>query len=208
MIPFSSSVKDLGLLIDQHLTWHPQVNDVSRKIFFKIHSLKRLQKFLPLQTKAHICQTLLLPILDYGDVCYLDLSEQLLDKLERLQNLCIRFIFGLRKYDHISEYRSRLKWVEIRDRRNLHLLTLLYNILNYPRFPTYLRSRFQYLAEHGRELRSKDENTLLIPQHRTVFYGESFTVRASRLWNQVDTYIRSAPSVSVFKNRLKSHYLT
>ena len=116
------------------MSWHPQVNDVSRKIFFKIHSLKRLQKFLPLQTKAHICQTLLLPILDYGDVCYLDLSEQLLDKLERLQNLCIRFIFGLRKYDHISEYRSRLKWVEIRDRRNLHLLTLLYNILNYPRF--------------------------------------------------------------------------
>ena len=152
--------------------------------------------------------TLLLPILDYGDVCDLDLSEQLLDKLERLQNLCIRFIFGLRKYDHISEYRSRLKWVEIRDRRNLHLLTLLYNILNYPRFPTYLRSRFHYLAEHGRELRSKDENTLLIPQHRTAFYGESFTVRASRLWNQVDTSVRSAPSVSVFKNRLKSHYLT
>ena len=135
VIPFLTTVKDLGLLIDQNLTWQPHLNDVNSRIFSIIHSLKRLQNFIPLKTKVHLCQTLLLPLLDYGDVCYLNITEQLLNKLERLQNLCIRYVFGLRKFDHISEFRSRLNWVAIRDRRNFHTLSLLYNILNNPHSP-------------------------------------------------------------------------
>ena len=104
VIPYSSTIKDLGLLIDQNLSWQLQV-------FSRIHSLKRLQQFIPIATKIHLCQTLLLPLLDYGDVCYLDRTEDRLNKLERLQNVCIRYIFGLRKYDHISKFRSQLNWL-------------------------------------------------------------------------------------------------
>ncbi|CAG9138106.1 unnamed protein product [Plutella xylostella] len=101
-IPFSSTVKDLGVTIDENLSWVPQVNSVSRRIFASLHSLLPLKNFLPFQTKRSLAMSLLLPILDYADVCYLDLTEALLNKLERLQNTCIRFIFGLRKYDHVS----------------------------------------------------------------------------------------------------------
>ena len=208
VIPFSSTVKDLGLLIDQNLSWQPQVNNVSRRIFSKIHSLKRLQQFIPIKTKVHLCQTLLLPVLDYGDVCYLDLTEDRLNKLERLQNLCIRYIFGLRKYDHVSEFRARLNWVEIRDRRNLHILSLLFNILKNPHSPSYLNSRFTALAAHGLGLRSESLLTLLIPKHSTVFYEHSFTVCAAKLWNKLDPDIRNASSIYAFKSRLKKLFLS
>ncbi|MDW0176924.1 MAG: reverse transcriptase family protein [Nitrososphaeraceae archaeon] len=208
VIPFTSTVKDLGLLIDQNLSWQPQVNSVGRKIFSRIHSLKRLQQFIPIKTKVHLCQTLLLPVLDYGDVCYLDLTEDRLNKLERLQNLCIRYIFGLRKYDHISEFRSRLNWVEIRDRRNLHILCLLFNILKNPRSPAYLHSSFTALAAHGLGLRSENLLTLLIPKHSSSFFQYSFTVHAAKLWNKLDPAIRNAPSIHAFKSRLKKLYLT
>ena len=128
-----------------------------------MHSLKRLQNCIPFKTKVHLCQTLLLPLLDYGDVCYLDLTEDRLNKLERLQNLCIRYVFGLRKYDHITEYRSQLKWVGIRDRRHLHMLTLLFNILHNPHTPTYLSSRFKDLSAHGLGLRSETRSFSLFP---------------------------------------------
>ncbi|CAG9113625.1 unnamed protein product [Plutella xylostella] len=49
-----------------------------------------------IMTKLSLATSLLLPILDYADVCYLDVTEALLNNLERLQNTCIRFIFGLR----------------------------------------------------------------------------------------------------------------
>ncbi|MDW0176719.1 MAG: reverse transcriptase family protein, partial [Nitrososphaeraceae archaeon] len=207
-IPFSSTVKDLGLLIDQNLSWQPQVNDVGRRIFSRIHSLKRLQKFIPTKTKVHLCQTLLLPLLDYGDVCYLNLTEDRLNKLNCLQNVCIRYIFGLRKYDHISEFRSRLNWVEIRDRRNIHALSLLFNVLNNPNSPSYLSSRFTVLSAHGRGLRSESLLTLLIPKHNTSFYEHSFTVHAAKLWNQLDPDIQNAPSIQTFKSRLTKQYLS
>ncbi|CAG9104276.1 unnamed protein product [Plutella xylostella] len=130
VIPYVASVKNLGVIMDCTLSWIPQVDAVSKKMFASFHSLKRLQYFLPLNTKVTLAQSLLFPILDYADVSYLDLTEELLNKLERLQNLCIRFIFGLRKYDHISEYRAQLQWLPIRLRRNTHILNILRTALH------------------------------------------------------------------------------
>lgn len=62
--------------------------------------LRSLEVFLPIPTKISLAQSLLL---DYADACYPDFFESLLNKLESLQNLCIRFIFGLRKFDHIFD---------------------------------------------------------------------------------------------------------
>lgn len=85
---------------------------------------------------------LLLPMLDYADTTYLDITEEQLNKLACIQNWCIRFLFGLRKYDHISDYRKKLKWLLIHLCRNTHILTFLYCILFNPASPSYLRERW------------------------------------------------------------------
>ncbi len=44
------------------------------------------------------------------------------------------------------------------------------------------------------------------PRSRLKFKGDrAFAVAAPRLWNQLPTDIKSAPSISVFKSRLKTH---
>ncbi|KAM3963068.1 uncharacterized protein ACR2FA_002828 [Aphomia sociella] len=98
-IDYSEHVKNLGIYFDRTLSWSAQITDLSRKIFGVASSLRRLGNFLPVDTKITLAHTLFLPILDYADTCYPDLTEAQLNKLERLQNICIRFIFGLRKYD-------------------------------------------------------------------------------------------------------------
>lgn len=56
-------------------------------------------------------------------------AEQL-SKLERLQNLAIRFIFGLRlKHDHISNFRAQV------NRCDMHILSFLYRVLYDPNLP-------------------------------------------------------------------------
>ncbi|KAG7310166.1 hypothetical protein JYU34_004718 [Plutella xylostella] len=153
--------------------------------------------------------SLLLPILDYADVCYLDLTEALLNKLERLQNTCIRFIFGLRKYDHVSGYRAKLKWLPIRDRRNLRILCLLFSILHEPNSPSYLKSMFNFLSDtHNRHLRSSHNLLLSLPLHRSGFMLNSFSVTAVRLWNDLPESIRKAPSRPLFKSMVRAHYLS
>lgn len=46
----------------------------------------------------------------YSDVCYYDFNAYLLNKLVRLLNNCIRFVFNFRKYDHVSRLRLELNW--------------------------------------------------------------------------------------------------
>ncbi|CAK1584654.1 unnamed protein product [Parnassius mnemosyne] len=206
-VPYSDTVKNLGVTFDKFLSWAPQISEVSRRMFASVGSLRRLSNFLPIPTKIALAQSLLLPILDYADTCYLNLNEEMLNKLERIQNLCIRFIFGLRKYDHVSEYREKLKWLPIRLRRNTHILSLLYCILFNPTSPTYLKERFEFLGDtHCRSLRSDKNLTLKIPSHNTSFYSKSFSVEAVRLWNSLPLHIRSAQSIDKFKKLVKAHF--
>lgn len=202
-------VKDLGLLIDNNLTWAPQVAEVSRKVFATISSLKRWKNFLPFKTKVALANSLLLPLLDYADIVYIDLSEQLLNKLERLQNMCIRFIFGLRKFDHISQHRQQLGWLPIRQRRNMHALSLLFNILYHPYTPPYLKERFKFLGhDTDFNLRSRSNNLLVLPPSRSSSYSNSFTCRVIKLWNSLPINIRQAESINIFKNRLYKYYIS
>ncbi|CAF4803245.1 unnamed protein product [Pieris macdunnoughi] len=101
-LALNKTVKNLGVFFDQTFSWGHHVKEISRKLYAASSTLRRLSNFLPIRTKTMLAQSLLLPILDYADSCSSDLNEELLDKIERLQNFCIRFIFGLRKYDHVS----------------------------------------------------------------------------------------------------------
>ena len=208
-IPYDKVVKNLGILIDNSLTWDAQIKEVSRKIFASASSINKLRNFLPIPTKIALVQALLLPILDYADSAYSNLNEALLDKLERLQNFCIRIIFGLRKYDHVSEFRTQLQWLPIRRRRDLHMLSLLYNILFNPLSPPYLKQRFQFLhSATDPGVRSSRKLLLQFPQHASHTYSQSFTIKSIRIWNSLPPSIRQSESLSVFKSRVKAHFLT
>ena len=207
-IPYSSTVKNLGLTMDCHLSWEPHINGISKRIYYSLHSLRRLQNFLPVSTKISLVHALLLPLLDYADVCFLDATEELVNKLERLQNQCIRFIYGLRKYDRISHFRKELKMLPIRFRRNTHILCLLFNLLKNHSSPSYLRERFNYLLPRDRPLRTQTSHLLDIPSHNSGFFGDSFTVHSIRLWNALPHTVCSSQSIGIFKRRLKEYYHT
>ncbi|CAH2230256.1 jg20005 [Pararge aegeria aegeria] len=145
-IPFCDSVKDLGVYLDRELSWTVHVKELSQKVFVAMSSLRRLQSFLPIPTKVMLAHSLFLSILDYADASFLNLTEDQLNKLERLQNLAIRFIFGLRKYDHVSVFRQKLKWLPIRRRRDMHVLSLLYCVLFHLNTPSYLKEKFTFLG--------------------------------------------------------------
>ena len=208
VIPLSPHVKDLGLNIDDTLNWNKQVCRISKNVTATLRSLYRFKHFLPAKTKTLLVQSLVLPVIDYADVCCSDLSYDLLNKLDRLLNNCIRFIYGLRKYDHISFYRSQLRWLPIRQRRSLRSLCLLFSIINDPCTPDYLKSYFQVLgSSHNRNLRASENLLLLIPPHRTGFISNSFAVSAIKLWNVLPLDIKKASSKFLFKRKLKEYLL-
>ena len=86
-------------------------------------------------------RALVVPHLDYCSVVYLDCSTNLKDRIQRLSNSCLRYIFGVRRDTHITPYRKRLEWLTCNMRRLYFTSIIMYKILRL-RQPEYLKSTF------------------------------------------------------------------
>ena len=158
-----------------------------------MHSLKRLKNFLPPELKR------ILVHFDYCDILLTELAENLSDKLQHVHNMCIRYIFNTRCYEHISPSFEDLSWLRFNDRRTLHSLVLLFQILR-TSSPNYLASRFHFLSSnHNLSTRSQHILTLSIPYHRTSLYSTSSSVSSSRCWNSLPLDIRGCRTLASFK---------
>jgi len=51
-----------------------------------------------------LSRMLVLSQIDYGDVVYSDLTNELAKRLQHVQNACVRFMFDLRYFDQLSPY--------------------------------------------------------------------------------------------------------
>jgi len=70
-----SSVKYLGLHLDEHLTWHQHTANVLQRVYSRVHCLYRLRP-LPAALLSRLYSVFVLPILDYFDVVWTPSSVQ------------------------------------------------------------------------------------------------------------------------------------
>ena len=206
-VPFLNVVKNLGVLFDSTLSMDAHISHTCNKAMKSIFMLNSLRKFIPDDCKKYLVQALVFPHLFYCDVLLTDINSVQARKLQLVQNACCRFVFGLRKYDHISKFFVKLNWPKLIDFRKFHIACILYQCLHCPYFPAYLKSRFSTLsASHSINTRSGNNRTLAIPQYSLSIYSNSFTVAATRLWNELPISLRNARSLNTFKKGYKALY--
>lgn len=207
IIPFENKVKDLGLILDNHLDWTEHVTAVCQRVFFSLHSLKRMKDLLPFKVRKMLVQQLIIPLFDYCDVVYGRLSGALSNRLQRAQNACVRFIMNIPKFDHITPAFRELNWLKLKQRRSYHSLILLHKII-YRQTPSYLTDSFQLLSTiHNIPTRAAANLTLKIPNHKSTLYNNSFVVSTIRAWNSLPSDLRDTLSEPVFKKKCWQRYL-
>jgi hypothetical protein len=86
------TIKSLGLMLDETLSWNEQVNAITTKVNRGLNVLKRLREFLNLETLLIAYKTLVQPYFDYCSQVWGGLGSTLSDKLQRLQNRAARII--------------------------------------------------------------------------------------------------------------------
>ena len=116
-VVYESSLRILGVVLDSKLYSKEHTAHLSRRIHSLMYRLYHFRKSTNLRLRKHLIQMLLLPIIDYCCLVYCDLSAVLDIKLQRLVNCGIRYIFGVRRCDHISPYRRELGWLTTAARR-------------------------------------------------------------------------------------------
>ena len=199
-------VKNLGIIFDEELTWTRHVNLSIAKAYGKLRHANRFKNFLDEETKWKLTETYVLSQFNYGDIILQNLSDQLQKKIQKLQNGCVRFAFGLRKYDHISEFVKNKKILNMNNRRLLHSLTLMFRIKNY-KAPNYLCNR---ISDHTEIHNHFTRNRLNInpPFARTKLRSMSYFVFISNKFNDLSKKIEvNGISVGIFKKKCREHLL-
>lgn len=126
------------------------------------------------------------------------------NRIQKLQNCCLRFIYGIRRRQGISHKLKEAGWLNMYSRRCLHEGVFFYKILKFKK-PSYLIGKISLRTNvHSRSLRTRI--LLTIPKHHKQLYKKSFSYRIAFVVNKYKIFDFSN-SCSTFRKKLKINFL-
>ena len=189
------------------LTMRDHVTATCCSCFFQLRQLRAIRSSLTTDAAKTLAQAFVGGRLDYCNSLLYGVSEDLLRRLQSVQNAAARFITGARKYDHISPLLRDLHWLPLRQRIIFKIATLMHQCLN-SLAPSYLATDCIAISSMPgrRQLRSAASRQLYIPKTKTMTFGpRSFKVSGPSIWNDLPARLKdSSLSKNSFWKLLKT----
>jgi len=174
--------------------------------FALLRQLQGIRRSVPSSVVQTLVVALVLSRLDYGNAMLVGLPANLLNRLQSVL-AAARSVAGLRRSDHITDTLASSHWLRALQRIKFKLAVTGYRGIHgtAPRYLSDLLHRVSDITSR-RRIRSSTSSELVIPLSRLVTVGDrSFAVAGPRLWNTLPEDITSAPSLLVFRRKLKTH---
>ena len=95
--------RDLGVFIDQYLTYDEHLTQTAAKCLCKLVQINRIKHLLDKETLLLLINAFVFSKLFYCSTVWSNTSKSNVNKLQRVQNFAARIILGFRKFDHISQ---------------------------------------------------------------------------------------------------------
>jgi len=203
----ASVVRDLGIYIDSDVSMRSHVTRTVSACFAVLRQLRSIRRSVSLPVIQSLVSSLVLSRLDYGNATLAGIPSYLLKRLQSVMNAAARLVFSSSRFEHITPLLHQLHWLKAQERIQFKLAVLVYKCLH-GAAPAYLADDLHQPAEleARRRLRSASTSSLLIRRTRLSTIGDrAFPVAAARVWNCLPQHITSAPSLPVFRSRLKTH---
>ena len=93
-VPYVETAENQGVTIDSKFTWKPQVEAVAKRVNRALYSLNFFRLFTTLELRKRLVSALVLSHLEHCSTVYSYISGDLKEKLQKLQNKCIKYVTG------------------------------------------------------------------------------------------------------------------
>ena len=141
-------------------------------------------------------------VTDFCSIIWGNCPKYVLADLEKIQKRAARIILNQDINTRSHVLFSELRWMPLADRIDYHRSIQLYKCLNNNNNQG-LNELFQYTKNiHNYSTRSSKSNHL----HAQICHKKSFTYTGVNSWNKIPNSIKTAPSLSSFKNSYTQHY--
>ena len=189
----------------QNLTMEAHIKYVEKSCNFQIRNIHRIRRFLSESTCKTLVQALVTSRMDYCNSLLIGMPKCDLHRLKKVQHSAARLVSKPNRSEDITSVLEDLHWLQIPERIKFKVLLLTYKALH-GEAPNYILDLLR-TYKPTRSLRCENRPPRLItPKYEHERTGKRcFSASAPQLWNDLPGHIRSAQSVSTFKEFLKTH---
>uniref|UniRef100_A0A8C7PVH2 Reverse transcriptase domain-containing protein n=1 Tax=Oncorhynchus mykiss TaxID=8022 RepID=A0A8C7PVH2_ONCMY len=159
--------KYLGILIDDGLSFKLHIQQLTTKLKLKLAFYFRNKACFSFEARRRLVSATCMPLLDYGDILYMNASAQCLRSIDTLYHGTLRFILNCKTLTHHCTLYTRVGWPSLATHRLSHWYTFIYKAI-LGLLPFYL-GIFIVQKCGGYSLRSLDFILLTVPNVRTEF---------------------------------------
>jgi hypothetical protein len=203
MINYYSNGYHTRLIIDKNLNFNSHTNFIIRKAYLSLKQLFPFKNLLNESTKKTLINSIVTSHFTYADVVYGPcLTKENKNRLQRMQNHCIRFInSSISRRDHVTPYYRTLGILKLNEARFVHYSCMLNKILA-TKLPEYLFNKIsKRSAAHDKHLRYVDFHAT-VPQHRSKLFESSFSYLAPYIVNRLPKETQEM-GTSLLRRKLK-----
>ena len=133
-------------------------------------------------------------------------TDQNASSLEKLQNEAARIVTGLTRSVSLENF-GECGWETLKHRRNMQQYYFTYKVYNNSG-PSYINDLFPPNVRERTNYNLRNREDLSIPYSRTEIMKKSCIPSSFFLWNQLDSNLKNAPSLSAFKQSIKRETLS
>ena len=132
-IPFKSSLRNLGVHLDQTLSMQQHISSVCHAAYLEHRRMASIRLYLIHSATAHLVSSAITSWLDYCNSSLAGLPLKQISRLQRVQNNAAKLVLRKSKYDHVTPLLQELHWLLIKFwpyyKTALLLSTALYQLI-------------------------------------------------------------------------------
>ncbi|XP_055765588.1 uncharacterized protein LOC129841365 [Salvelinus fontinalis] len=207
IVSSSQSAKNLGVILDNTLSFSTNIKAVTRSCRFMLYNIRRVRPCLTQEAAQVLIQALVISRLDYCNSLLAGLPACAIKPLQLIQNAAARLVFNLPKFSHVTPLLRSLHWLPVEARIRYKTMVLAYGAVR-GTAPPYLQALIRPYTQ-TRALRSSTSGLLAsLPLRKyssRSAQSKLFAALAPQWWNKLPHDARSAESITTFRRHLKPH---
>ena len=197
----SKQVKNLGIYLDNHMTFETHISELSKKVMGTLLFLNRVKEKFETDTRRTVVQSLALSVINYCLPVYGTATATQLRRVQSLQNFAAKIcVEGAKRSDHATPIIKQLEWLKIDKKLLFDVAITVFKIRNNTLPAWFMRLPTNNEVLHGRFTRQL--NNLHVPRHNTDCGGRSLHILGPKVWNSLPSHITNSGSLPTFKAKL------
>ena len=192
-----TSYKYLGLTLDMNLNYNKHLENCLKLISHKAYLLNKIRMYIDTNTATTLYKSVILPILEYGDVIYDGANQKLVNDLQKIQNRILRICTQKDHYTSNLQLHQICKINKLKDRRRMHLKLFMF------------KQKSNITIVNNRQVRTRAHDAILFTtiKPNNEKYKRNAFYKGAIVWNDLPVVERNIQEYAKFKNVQKKNLL-